>query len=91
MKKNRAYRRSQRERVINRKIHILRKFGGKEYVFAWSRGKRGRFAKGKIHCSCKMCRAKSYDTLSHADERKLLAAQQQMSEETSKPSNGKLL
>ena len=91
MKKTRAYRRSQRERVINRKICILRKFGGEENVFAWSRGKKGRFAKGKIHCSCKMCRTKSHDILSHSDERKLLAAQQQMSEETSKPSNGKLL
>jgi hypothetical protein len=91
MKKTRAYRRSQRERVINRKTRILRKFGGEEYIFAWSRGKRGRFAKGKIHCSCWMCRSKSYDILSHADERELLASQQQMSEEASKPSNGKLL
>ena len=80
MKKTRAYRRSQRDRVINRKAYILRKIGGEENVFAWSRGKRGRFAKGKIHCSCRMCRFKSYDMLSHADERKLLAAQQQLNE-----------
>ena len=81
MKKTRAYRRSQRDRVINRKICILRKIGGENNVFAWSRGKRGRFAKGKIHCSCYMCRTKSYDTLSHADKRKLLIVQQQLSEE----------
>jgi len=81
-KKNRAYRRSQRNRVINRKVCILRKIGGEKHVSAWSRGgEAGRFAKGKIHCSCGMCRTKSYDTLSHADRKKLLAAQQQMNEE----------
>jgi len=83
MRKNRAYRRSQRERVINRKIHILRQFGGEKYIFAWCRGKKGRFAKGKIHCSCWMCRSKSYDGLSHADRRKLLATRQQLNEDTS--------
>jgi len=81
MKKNRAYRRSQRERVINRKTHILRKIGGEKYIFAWSGGKKGRFAKGKIHCSCWMCRSKSHDSLSHADRIKLLAVQQQLNEE----------
>jgi hypothetical protein len=80
MKKSRVYRRSQRERVINKKVHLLRQIGGERNVFAWSRGNVGRFAKGKIHCSCWMCRSKSYDTPSHADERKLLAAMQQMEE-----------
>ena len=80
-KKNRAYRRSQRNRIINRKACILRKMGGEKYVLAWSRGEAGRFAKGKIHCSCGMCRTKSYDMLSHADRKKLLAAQQQLNEE----------
>jgi len=61
MRKNRAYRRSQRQRVIRRKVCLLKKYGGDKYVFAWSRGKTGRFAKGKIHCSCWMCRMKSYD------------------------------
>jgi len=80
-KKNRAYRRSQRNRVINRKVCILRKIGGEKYVLAWSGGEAGRFAKGKIHCSCRMCRIKSYDVPSHSDRKKLLAAQQQMNEE----------
>ena len=81
-KKNRAYRRSQRNRVIKRKVCILKKIGGEKYVSAWSRGgEAGRFAKGKIHCSCGMCRMKSYDTLSHADRKKLLSAKQQMKEE----------
>ena len=50
-------------------------------MFAWSRGNVGRFAKGKIHCSCWMCRSKSYEIPSHADEKKLLAARQQLNEE----------
>ena len=29
-------------------------------------------AKGKIHCSCSMCRTKSYDQMSHSDVRKIL-------------------
>jgi hypothetical protein len=81
MRKNRAYRRSQRLRVIKRKIRLLRKYGGDKYVLAWSGGgKTGRFAKGKIHCSCWMCRTKSYDNLSHADSKKMIDAQQQLNE-----------
>jgi hypothetical protein len=80
MKKTRARRRSQRARAVNRKVLILRKSGGEKYVFGWTRGYAGRLAKGKIHCSCYMCRSKSYDTLSHADSKKLISAQQQMKE-----------
>jgi hypothetical protein len=76
MKRNRAYRRWQRNRAINRKVRILKRIGGDGQVFAWSRGDTGRFAKGKIHCSCRMCRTKSYDYLSHVDERRILAASQ---------------
>ena len=79
--KTRASRRSQRTRIINRKVSILRKYGGEKNVFAWSRGNTGRFAKGKIHCSCWMCRDKSYDDLSYADKKRLLAARQQLNEE----------
>jgi hypothetical protein len=82
MKKSRAERRSQRQRVICRKVHILKRYGGDNYVYAWSAGgkKIGRFAKGKIHCSCPMCRRKSYDDPSTADKRKLISAQQQIDE-----------
>ena len=79
--KTKAYRRSQRQRAINRKVSLLKKYGGERYVFAWSRGKIGRFAKGKIHCSCWMCRSKSNENLSHADRKRLLAAKQQLNEE----------
>jgi len=82
MKKNRAYRRSQRQRVICKKIRLLRRIGGENYVHAWSSGgkKIGRLAKGKIHCSCPMCRRKSYDELSRADRKKLISAKQQIDE-----------
>jgi len=82
MRRNRTFRRSQRLRVINRKIRLLRKYGGDKYVLAWSGGgkKTGRFAKGKIHCSCRMCRRKSYDDPSHTDKKELLAFQQQLNE-----------
>jgi len=80
MKKTRAERRLQRKRVICKKIRFLRKSGGEEYVSAWSGGgkKKGRLAKGKIHCSCPMCRRKSYDNLSHTDRKKLLSGKQQI-------------
>lgn len=82
MKKTRAYRRSQRMRVIKRKVRLLKKYGGEKYVSAWSGGgkKTGRFAKGKIHCSCRMCRNKSYDAPSHTDKKKLLSGEQQIEE-----------
>jgi hypothetical protein len=79
MKKNRAYRRAQRKRVICRKVRFLRKCGGDKYVSAWSRGgETGRLAKGKIHCSCPMCRRKSYDNLTHTDRKKILSGKQQI-------------
>jgi hypothetical protein len=81
MKKTREYRRSQRMRVIKRKVRLLKQRGGDKFVLAWSDGgKTGHFAKGKIHCSCWMCRNKSYDVPSHTDRKKLLSAQQQINE-----------
>jgi len=81
MKKTETFRRSERTRIINRRVKILKQFGGEKYVFAWSRGDIGRFSKGKIHCSCWMCRSKSYDAISRADKRKLISAQQQLKDD----------
>lgn len=78
MKRTRAYYRRQRNRAIERKLGILRRLGGGEYVYAWTRGAYGRLAKGKIHCSCPMCRAKSRDEHSHRDKKAFLSAKQQM-------------
>ena len=80
MSRNRAYYRMQRRRAITRKIGILRRIGGEEYVHMWSGGKPGRFAKGKIHCSCSLCRMKSYDELARRDKRSLESAAQQLDE-----------
>lgn len=78
MKRTRAYYRRQRNRTIERKLGILRRLGGEEYVYAWTRGAYGRLAKGKIHCSCPMCRAKSRDEHSYRDKKAFLSAKQQM-------------
>lgn len=61
MKRDRGYYRSQRKRTIQRKKNLLYSIGGHGYWWAWTQGANGRLAKGKIHCSCPMCRNKSYD------------------------------
>ena len=61
MNRDRIYHRKQRMRAIHRKETILRQLGGEEYVLAWEHGAAGRLSKGKIHCSCWMCRRTSYD------------------------------
>ena len=74
---NRAYYRHHRERVIRRKVNMLLAYGGKENVDAWTQGHSGRLSKGKIHCSCFMCRRKSFDHPQHRDEKWYLDAGQQ--------------
>ena len=69
MEKDRGYYRRQRKRTIRRKRGILFRLGGREYYDGWTRGAEGRLAKGKIHCSCPICRRKSYDELSMRDKR----------------------
>lgn len=80
MQRNRAFYRWQRTRIIRKKVRFLKLLGGTELVMAWTRGQSGRLAKGKIHCSCSMCRIKSYDYLSHKDIIQLISAAQQMEE-----------
>ena len=78
MNRDRSYYRKQRMRAIHRKETILRQLGGEEYVLAWEHGAAGRLSKGKIHCSCPMCRHKSYDEKSMSDKRKDEFARQQL-------------
>lgn len=80
MQRSRGYIRRQRFRAIHRKEGILRRIGGERYHYAWTRGAPGRLAKGKIHCSCPMCRVKSYDAPSARDRRRSEDARQQMDE-----------
>ena len=67
MQKDRAYYRWQRNRAIRRKLGILNRIGGEALAEGWTRGNNGRLAKGKIHCSCWMCRTRSFDRLPHSD------------------------
>ena len=78
MNRNRSYYRRQRIRAIRRKESILRKIGGENNLEAWTRGSVGRLSKGKIHCSCWMCRSKFYDEPSVRDKRLLLVSAEQI-------------
>ena len=80
MNRDRSYYRKQRMRAIHRKETILRQLGGEEFVSAWARGAAGRLSKGKIHCSCWMCRRKSYDDPQIRDKRAAMDAAQQLRE-----------
>ncbi len=80
MERDRAYYRYQRKQHIKRKMGILLRVGGKEHLTAWSRDEYGRLPKGKIHCSCWMCRAKSYDEPTMSDWRAQVGAEQQVQE-----------
>ena len=55
MQRTRAYRRSQRERVIARKKRIAEDI---TYGHVGWYSVDGKYSKGKIHCSCPMCRGK---------------------------------
>lgn len=79
MNRDRSYYRYQRNRAINKKLGILRRLGGETHVYAWTHGEHGRLTKGKIHCSCPMCRVKSYDDASRRDRAAKEAAYQQLS------------
>ncbi len=79
MVRDRAYYRYQRNRHIRRKLRILKGYG--EWITeGWTRNQPGRLAKGKIHCSCPMCREKYYDDPRLSDKRHILAANQQANE-----------
>ncbi len=80
MNRDRAYYRKQRKRIIRNKSRLLKRLGGGDLYEGWTRGYPGRLAKGKIHCSCWMCRTKSYDYLLHRDVRQKLDARQQTEE-----------
>lgn len=64
--KSRAKTRYERFRHINRKKRII-----KEQNNYWHYKHEGMLSKGKIHCSCWMCRQKSYDSLKISDIRKI--------------------
>lgn len=65
MSRSRRYLRSVRRRAIQRKQRII-----KEQDNYWHYKYAGELSKGKIHCSCPMCRRKSYDEAKIGDIRK---------------------
>lgn len=86
--RSRAYYRYQRWRSICRKYRIHKQTLGKQFVErCYSPGGEkgtaiGSLSKGKIHCSCPMCRTKSYDKPSYRDKRLMLNAREQLREYT---------
>ena len=69
MSRSKAYRRYQRRTHINRKKHVIK--SQNDY---WHYQHDGELDKGKIHCSCPMCRHKSRDMASFSNQRKLISA-----------------
>ncbi len=63
MSRNRAYTRYQRRFHISRKKRIIKEVG------CWFTKFNGQLSKGKIHCSCSLCRLKSSDVKKAGDIR----------------------
>lgn len=81
MKRDRAYLRKQRKRIINKKYHIREFIWGKEFTKEYYKDNpKGELSKGKIHCSCHLCRIKSCDELSYRDKKNLLFLNSQIKE-----------
>lgn len=84
--RTKAYYRHHRWRSIRRKYEIRKQLWGKEAVDEYyskdghSGVALGTLSKGKIHCSCPMCRSKSKDGWSHRDRKKIENMNQQIKE-----------
>lgn len=71
MNRTRGYYRYQRDRAIRNKYRKRQSLLGKKATrefYDFENNHIGELSKGKIHCSCPMCRVKSYDELSHRDK-----------------------
>lgn len=70
--RDRNYRREVRQKAINKKLKIRKFLWGTEAVNKYyEHNPVGSLDKGKVHCSCPLCRTKSYDELSKKDKSKL--------------------
>lgn len=86
MYRSKSYRRHQRDRVINHKSYIAK------HIMYWTEFTPGRFDKGKVHCSCPLCRAKSKQVMGvknksinswkHSDIKKHLSALDKLNDES---------
>lgn len=71
--RSKAYTRNQRERIIQRKWKILIDVLHREIEFM---PLRGTLSKGKVHCSCKLCRYEQYHGIPKAKQKAKLEAMQ---------------
>ena len=78
MNRSRAYRRFQRKRAIYHKSMILRDYWKLNDADYWTPGRYGYLSKGKVHCSCWMCRRKSYDDPRIMDKRRTISQNQSL-------------
>lgn len=70
--RDRNYRRKVRNKSISKKLNIRKFLWGSENVNDYyEHNPIGILSKGKVHCSCPLCRTKSYDELSKKDKSKL--------------------
>lgn len=72
---SRSYLRNVRQKAIRRKQRII-----KEQNNYWHYKHAGELAKGKIHCSCPLCRRKSSDSAKFSDLRRTQGDIEQMME-----------
>ena len=84
--RNRTYYRHQRWHCIRRKYNIRKQLWRRKAIENYySRDGNtgvaiGTLSKGKIYCSCPMCRTETYDELSHRDKKLLERAREQLKE-----------
>ena len=72
--RSKAYIRHQRERIIQKKWAILKNVMLRE---SECMPVRGTLSKGKIHCSCRMCRYEQYHSIPKAKHKAKLKAMEQ--------------
>ena len=72
--RSRAFIRHQRARVIKKKLKILQNVFFTDDMYLPVRGK---LSKGKIHCSCKMCRYEQYHSIPKAKHKVIFKALEQ--------------
>lgn len=71
--RTKAYTRHQRERIIQKKLAILHTVFQLEDEYLPIRGT---LSKGKVHCSCKLCRFEQYYAIPKAKHKAKLKAMQ---------------
>lgn len=76
VKRSRAYCRKQMLKHINRKVYIFTKIWRNEKLYVPAHY----YSKNKVHCSCPMCRRKSYDYPKLSDLRKKVGMDYQLKE-----------